>query len=197
MQNKYSKILVHVLAFSLGCFAGYKGIETLVAYFYKKFSKKKTLLTGPLSSGKTTFLQYISKEKIPDGPSGAPKSYKVDDATFDEVTDFSGAEAWLEAKFDVYIKDHDNILFFFDVYEYLKDAKYREDSNARIDMIHRNTTTSQKILIIGTHIDKLTGNYQAETESYFAGKSYQNVLKHIVYVDTTKKQCVETILSNV
>lgn len=159
------------------------------------FSNKKTLITGPLSSGKTTFLQYISKEKIPDGPSGAPRSYKVENAIFDEVTDFSGAEAWLKSKFNDYIKEHDYILFFFDISEYIKDIKYRADSNARIDMIHRNSTSSQTVLIVGTHVDKLHGNYQAEIENLFAGKPYQSVLNRVVYIDTTKKECVETILN--
>ena len=70
------------------------------------FSNKKTLITGPLSSGKTTFLQYISKEKIPDGPSGAPRTYKVENAMFNEVTDFSGADAWLKSKFDEYTLEY-------------------------------------------------------------------------------------------
>lgn len=158
-------------------------------------SNNKTLITGPLSSGKTTFLQYIAKEKIPDGPSGAPRKYEVENAMFDEVTDFSGAEAWLKSKFNDYIKEHDNILFFFDISEYLKDAEYRKDSNARIDMIHRNSTSSQKVLIVGTHVDKLHGNYQAEIEKFFAGKPYQSVLNRVVYIDTTKKECVETIIN--
>jgi hypothetical protein len=159
------------------------------------FSNKKTLFTGPLSSGKTTFLRYIAKEKIPDGASGAPKRYKVKNAMFDEVTDFSGAEAWLKLKFNDYIKEHDYILFFFDISEYIKDIKYRADSNARIDMIHRNSTSSQKVLIVGTHVDKLHGNYQAEIGKFFAGKPYQSVLNRVVYIDTTKKECVETVLN--
>ena len=161
----------------------------------KLFSNKKTLITGPLSSGKTTFLQYIAKEKIPDGPSGAPRKYEVENAMFDEVTDFSGAEAWLKSKFNDYIKEHDYILFFFDISVYIEDTKYRADSNARIDMIHRNSTSSQKVLIVGTHVDKLHGNYQAEIEKFFAGKPYQSVLNRVVYIDTTKKECVETIIN--
>lgn len=167
----------------------------VIALVVELFSNKKTLITGPLSSGKTTFLQYISKEKIPDGPSGAPRSYKVENSIFDEVTDFSGAEAWLKSKFNDYIKEHDYILFFFDISEYLKDAEYRKDSNARIDMIYRNSTSFQKVLIVGTHIDKLHSNYKSEIEMYFAGKSYQSVLNRVVYINTTKKECVETILN--
>lgn len=170
-------------------------LKAAVIALVELFSNKKTLITGPLSSGKTTFLQYISKEKIPDGPSGAPRNYKVENAMFDEVTDFSGAEAWLKSKFNDYIKKYDYILFFFDISEYIKDIKYRADSNARIDMIHRNSTSSQKVLIVGTHVDKLHGNYQAEIENLFAGKPYQSVLNRVVYIDTTKKECVETILN--
>lgn len=62
-------------------------------------------------------------------------------------------------------------------------------------MIHRNATSSQKILIVGTHVDKLSGSYKAEIESHFAGKPYQSVLNRMVYVDTRKKECVKTILN--
>ena len=161
----------------------------------KMLSGKKTLITGPKLSGKTTFIQHISKEKIPDGPSGAPRSFKVKDAMLNEVTDFSGDASWLKSRFNEYIKDHDYILFFFDTSEYIKDEPYRVQTNARIDMIHRNVNSSQKVLIIGTHIDKLSGSYKADIERFFAGKSYQSVLNHIVYVDTTKKECVETIIN--
>lgn len=178
----------------IGAVAGGLGI-VVIEWFEKVFSNKKTLLTGPLASGKTTFLQHISKEKINNGPSGSPRRYKVENAMFDEVTDFSGAEAWLKARFNDYIKEHDYILFFFDISEYIKDPMYRADSNARIDMIYRNATSSQKVLMVATHIDKQPGNYKAETETLFAGKPYQSVLNRIVYVDTNKMECVETILN--
>lgn len=180
------------------------GVGTVILWIARRsirklFSKKKTLLTGPLASGKTTFLRHIAKDiildDIPDGPSGAPKQYKVNNAMFDEVTDFSGAEVWLKTKFDEYIKEHDFILFFFDISEYLQDPMYKAHSNARIDMIHRNTNSSQKVLIVGTHIDRVSGNFKAEVENSFAGKSYQSVLNRIVYINTTEKECVLTILN--
>lgn len=169
-------------------------IKVIIALLKEVFSNKKTLLTGPLASGKTTFLQYISKERIPNGASGAPRKYKVKDAIFDVVTDFSGAEAWLTSKFDEYINEHDYILFFFDISEYINDKSYRADVNARVDMIYRKKNFSQTTLMVGTHIDKVNGNYKAEVENLFAGKSYQSMLNKMVYVDTTKKECVKTIL---
>ena len=188
--------IIHIIlcAFA-GVAAGGVRTATIIALFESIFSNKKTLLTGPLASGKTTFLQYISKEKIPDGASGAPRTYSVKDALFDEVTDFSGAEAWLHAKFNEYIKDHDYILFFFDISEYLRDNNYRNDVNARIDMINSSATSSQIALLVGTHIDKAPCNYKVNVESMFAGKPYQRMLNKIVYIDTTKKECVETILN--
>ena len=157
--------------------------------------KLTALVTGPQSSGKTTFLRNISKEIIPEGPSGAPRRYKVKGAIFDEATDFSGAEAWLNGKFDEYIKDHDYILFFFDVSEFLKDSKYREDCYARVDMIHGVVKPSQKALMVGTHIDLVSGNYRADVERLFAGKPYQSILSRIVYIDTRKRECVRTIFN--
>jgi hypothetical protein len=156
-------------------------------------SNKTTLITGPLASGKTTFLRYISKDIIPEGPSGAPKSYKVKNAIFNEVTDFSGDTGWLR-NFNERIKEHDYILFFFDVSEYLNDLKYREDCNARIEIIHRNISSDQKMLVVGTHIDMVSGNYRADIENMFAGKSYQSVLSRAVYIDTRNNECVKTIL---
>lgn len=155
---------------------------------------KKSLITGPPSSGKTTFLQYLSKKKIPDGPSGAPKSYKVKDAIFDEVTDLGGDGSWLKAKFDEYIKEHEYILFFFDVSEFLKDSKYREDCYARIEFIHGHVNQSQNVLMVGTHIDQVKGHFRTDIKNLFAGKPYQSILNHIVYIDTRKKKCVKTIL---
>ena len=77
-------------------------------------------------------------------------------------------------------------LFFFDVSLYIKDIKYREHSNARISFIHKNSNSSQVIVIVGTHIDKLSGNYKAKVESYFAGKPYRSLLKRMAYINTTK-----------
>lgn len=169
-------------------------LRDLASALIEFLTYKKTLLTGPQSSGKTTFLQYISKDIIPDAPSGVPRSYQVNNAEFDEVTDLSGAEAWLDKKFDEYIHSHDYILFFFDVSEFLKDSKYRKDCYARIDYIHQMVNQSQKVLMVGTHIDQTSGNYSADTENLFAGKPYQSLLSRIVYIDTRKKDCVKTIL---
>ena len=170
-------------------------IVLLIIFIIKAMlNNKKTLLTGPMASGKTTFLKYIAKEEenIPDGPSGTIKHYKVKNGKLNEVTDFSGAEEWL-TNFDQIIKEHDYILFFFDVSLYIKDIKYREHSNARISFIHQNSTSSQVIVIVGTHIDKLSGNYKAKVESYFAGKPYRSLLKRMAYINTTKKECVKKI----
>lgn len=160
----------------------------------KMFSNKRTLLTGPIGSGKTTFLQYISRERIPKGPSGAPITYKIKDCIFDEVMDFSGDEAWLK-EFDKEMGKYHYILFFYDIFEYVKDEKYRNDVNARIDFIHRHKTSSQKTLLIGTHTDKMSDNFKPAVEQYFAGKSYQSMLDNIVYVNTTKKESCEPILN--
>ncbi len=158
----------------------------------KFFSGKKTLLTGPQASGKTTFLQYIAKEKIPSGPSGAPRSYKIKDALFDIVTDFSGADAWLNGRFDKYIKEHDYIMFFFDVSVFLEDYVYRLNTSARLDKIFE-FANQKKVLLVATHIDKVRGNYIYEVEKYFSGKSYQDFINRIVYIDTTDKNCVKIV----
>ena len=49
------------------------------------------------------------------------------------------------------------------------------------------------IVIVGTHIDKLSGNYKAKVESYFAGKPYRSLLERMAYINTTKKECVKKI----
>ena len=71
---------------------------------------------------------------------------------------------------------------------------YREETvNARIDFINNHSKTSQKILLIGTHIDKAPSNYQSEVEKCFACKRYRDMLKKAIYIDTTKKECVEKV----
>lgn len=158
------------------------------------FSEKKTLLTGPPSSGKTTFLRHISKEEIPNGPSGVPTTYRIGNGDWNKITDLSGAEVWLKNKFDEYIKSHDYILFFFDISEYILNEEYRNNANARVDMINKNIKSSQIVLLIGTHNDCAVNNYKSKVECSFAGKPYQSLLRRIVYIDTRKKECVKTIL---
>lgn len=185
--------VVYVLFYALAGGVGGLLTAAVIEMFMKRFSHKKTLLTGPISSGKTTFLQYISKDDITNGATGAPRTYKVKDAQFDEVTDLGGAEIWLN-NFDARMKDYNYILFFFDVTKYVEDSDYRNVANARIDFIYKRKTDSQTMLMIGTHIDKAVGNFKADVEHLLAGKPYQNVLNRIVYVDTTRENCVKTIL---
>ena len=164
----------------------------LAIFVASLFDEKKTLLTGPQGAGKTTFLKFLSKESIPDGPSGVPKTYKIGDALFDEITDFSGAEDWLK-NFDERIKDMDNIIFFFDVFDFLNDEKYRNDVYNRVYFINRCVSEKHKVVIVATHVDKVSGSYEAEVAKKFAGKPYNNLLNNIVYVDTTNKYSVEII----
>lgn len=166
------------------------------------FSHKMTMLTGPLASGKTTFLRYLSEEEIPEGPSNAPKRYKVKDAFFDVVTDIGGADVWLYQNFDVFIKEHDYILFFFSVYEFINDIAYRYNCFARLDFINNvlekerlsGSEEQKKVLLVGTYIDKVPGFNRSQVESHFAGKPYAGLLQRSVYIDTTnKEECLREI----
>lgn len=166
------------------------------------FSHKMTMLTGPLASGKTTFLRYLSEDEIPEGPSNAPKRYIVKDAFFDVVTDIGGADVWLYQKFDVFIKEHDYILFFFSVYEFINDIAYRHNCFARLDFINNvlekerlSGSEEQKIvLLVGTYIDKVPGFNRSQVESHFAGKPFSGFLQRSVYINTNnKEECLREI----
>lgn len=167
-----------------------------------KFSHKKIMLTGPHASGKTTFLRYFTNEEIPEGPSPAPKRYKVKNAFFDVITDIGGADVWLYQKFDVFIKEHDYILFFFSVYEFINDIAYRNDCFARIDFINNvlekerlsSSEEQKKVLLVGTFIDKVPGFNRFQVESHFARKPYVGLLQRSVYINTTnKEECLREI----
>lgn len=166
------------------------------------FRDKKTLLTGPGFSGKTSFLRHISKDKVPDKPSGAPDDYKVTgvDAVFHIVKDFGGSEGWIAGKFDEYIQESDYVLFFFDASKFIDNTEYRLDCFARVEMIDRvvkelsQTGKSPIVLLVCTHIDKVSGNYEATVENLFAGKPYAGLLKRIAYVNTVKEECVKIII---
>lgn len=172
------------------------GLRSLVAIA----GSKKTLITGPQGSGKTTFLRHIARKKqdISEGPSGAPRDYSVDvdGALFHMVTDFSGADVWLENSFDVYMKDKDFVLFFFDVNACLSDVDYQRNVSARLDSIHKYRTNSQKVLLVGSHVDvALSPDYNVVIPQLFADKSYRNLFENIVYIDATEKNCIKKIVN--
>lgn len=187
------RVVTGVIAAAVGAFIYNKNKKDIDDWARKVTKNRKALLTGPIASGKTTFAQHISEEEIPSGASGAPRQYKVKNAVFDLVTDFSGDKSWLKAKFEEYINTNNYILFFFDINEYISDLEYREDVNARVDLINKKITDLQFVVMIGTHSDKAHGNYQTEVESLFAGKPYQKMLRKLVYVDTRKQECVKII----
>ena len=84
-------------------------------YIFDKFLKNKSiLLTGPKSSGKTTFLRHFKKDII-EGATSAHQEYVVNDTHFKKVKDMAGDSAWLYERFDREIEGYDYILLFFNV----------------------------------------------------------------------------------
>lgn len=162
-------------------------------YIWEFFSNKSILLTGPKSSGKTTFLRHFID--IKEGATSSHQEYVVNGTHFKKAKDMAGDSAWLNEKFDKEIKGYDYVLLFFDVSEYVKDEEYRDDSNARIQMIHNICkNTNQKLLLVGTHID-FGKNYRCEVIDIITKKPYRDVIDSLVFVDTRKKSdCIEKIL---
>lgn len=166
--------------------------------YNKVFASKKTVLFGPTSSGKTTFLRYISKDEIEEGQSKAPKPYKVRNAIFDYVTDFGGGDEWLvNGQFEEFIKEHDILLFFYSVDKFINNIDYRnKECFPRIDFINEVTNMGeQKVLMVGTFIDKVPGFEKTQVEKLFAEKGYAGLLKHSVYINTTQKECLKAIMN--
>lgn len=186
------------LIYLLAGLVGGAGAYALAGFFEKG---KKTLLIGPQGSGKTTFLRHIAEpnQKIPEGPSGLPRDYRTkNDHIFNVVTDLGGADAWLENSLDLYMKDKDFVLLFFDVNACLSDDSYQGIVSARLEFIHKHKTDSQKVLLVGSHIDEAlssdSSDYESKIHQLFADKSYRILLKNIVYIDATNKNCVDKIV---
>ena len=199
--NKHNTFIDEIIDFIVSVIGGTSLIFLIDILMNKVFVGKKTVLFGPQSSGKTTFLRYIYKGEIVEGRSGAPNHYEVKDAIYDVVTDFGGGEEWLPELFEKYIKEHHYILFFFSVYEFINDIAYRNDCFARIDFIYNviekerssNSEGQKKVLIIGTFIDKVPGFNSSMVENLFAGKPYAVLLQRSVYINTTQKECLKVI----
>lgn len=135
------------------------------------------------------------RKKIKEGATLHPQTYKVGDATFDEVTDMSGDSVFLKERFDKDIKNNDYILFFFNVNDYLTNNSYKKDVDARIDFIHQHfefyttyypsiSIRTKKVLLVGTHIDDAKNKmYEVEIAKSVAGKPYAKLFEHIVYIN--------------
>ena len=155
------------------------------------FKNKSILLTGPKSSGKTTFLRHFKKDII-EGATSAHQEYVVNDTHFKKVKDMAGDSAWLYERFDREIEGYDYSLLFFNVSEYVKDEDYRDDSNARIQMIHNICKkTNQKLLLVGTHID-FGECYRCKVIDIITQKPYREVINNLVFIDTRRDADVKT-----
>lgn len=140
-------------------------------WLYSLFRKKygKTIVLGTYASGKTNLIHWLINNELPKEylPTNFEKQIK-------EFIDSTGAEYnvknWEES-----IKDKKNIFYLFNMEKFFKEDIYSEDNNHikyneiviyQISLLtehFREKTKNKKILIIGTHFDKLSSMQEAQT----------------------------------
>ena len=128
----------------------------------KKLTGKKVMLFGPSMSGKTTFLNWLIKDKpteehIATGSGNYEEITDGENKTIYTLCDMGGSPGFLiggvmEKKY----KENDFILMFFNCAKFISDNAYKADVEARFDalaVLHKQNP--KPVLLIGSHWDKL------------------------------------------
>ncbi|MBQ4407113.1 MAG: hypothetical protein II852_08900 [Bacteroidales bacterium] len=119
----------------------------------------KICILGQKESGKTTLYKWLQHGKFVQSDTQTStdeyKEFTYKGHRIDSGTDIGGGEAYFY-EYEQKIKECDICIFTFDVYKFLRDYYYREETWVRADLIYRkcNEGGSQKRLFtIGTHLD--------------------------------------------
>ncbi|UZR99850.1 hypothetical protein [Chondrinema litorale] len=144
---------------------------TLLGAGYSLFnlSKKKIYISalGPVSSGKTTFHNYLRKTKFEDGTIGHNdlKEIKIEikdkKITLSKGKDISGTEQAVKAYYKDEINKSDLIFYFLDSKKMLVDKSYVEVNIGRLNFINkinkeRHKNNRAKVIIIASHYDSVS-----------------------------------------
>ena len=180
----------------------------------KQLEGKKVMLFGPQESGKTTFVNWLTKdeqttEHVATGTGDSHLYHDGENNTDYEFFDMGGAKEFLvggvmQKKYE----ENDLILMFFDVNRYTSDKKneaYRSDVNARFEALARLFKSKQKpILFIGSHSDKLDKDKQKSFQYNLVnlvdpGKDYYSFLcgQKFLLVNLTSKKDVKVIFKEI
>ena len=155
----------------------------------KKLKNKKVFFTGPTQAGKTTLIKQLLDEPldedyVPTYEKDNSKHYKSEKYDF-QITDMGGGKEFLDAfSFGKLIREHDVIIFVFDVDKYLSNKKYREEEvNPRMDFLWSMYSTLLKtkvLLLVGSHLDKIDNlnTVRDRIDDALEKKEYRNLLVH-------------------
>lgn len=171
-----------------------------------KSKGKKIVLVGPDMSGKTTLVDWITKDDFirkeysPSGPREVIQ-YVDKKGRNIQITDFGGVEALIKEKFDLYIKDNDVLLFVFNLKEFIESELYRKEKvYPRVDFLLYKIKDkgSPKVLLIGSHRDKCDKTdaelFTTVCELFQSSNVTKAAQYPIIFADLTKRKYVTGIL---
>jgi flavodoxin len=128
-------------------------------YNDNKYEYDSTIIIGPQSSGKTHLANWLNENKLLDEYTPTTNKVKVG-----EFLDIRGGE--IQAKdWENLIKNQKNIFYLFDMKKYLTKEEYAKSKYNEIVINHisffteylerKGSMLKKKLIIIGTHLDKI------------------------------------------
>ena len=161
----------------------------------------KIAVLGMKGAGKTRFYRFLQGKPYSEGEDLETIKEQYEGFTYtktngDEIRiragyDYGGSKEIAEHTNEQLIAESDTIFFIFDIHAYLKNKKYKEDTNARLHFVI-NTIGDKPLFVIGSHVDLLKGdhtvrNTRKELEKYIESNGYSDKIKqgNLVLVDLT------------
>lgn len=169
--------------------------------------KNKIAVLGMPGAGKTTFYNMLQGKHISTTPTYEEDIdsfvYKINgrDVHFDKCKDIGGGESHINNWYLELIDRNEVVFFFFDVYKFLNESPYQQNTMARMDFVYETTKRvgGRETAMILTHLDSFPKSKFHEilpkVQKAIGNKEYQALFKRNVFcVDITREKEVKKIM---
>lgn len=178
-----------------------------IAYATAPLKKNKIAVLGMKGAGKTTFYNILQGKHISTTPTFEddidPFVSNINGRVvhFDKCKDIGGGKDHVRNWYSELINRNEVVFFFFDVYKFLNDSLYQQETMTIMDFVYETIKGAgdKETAMILTHLDSFPKSKFHEilpkVQKAIGNKEYQALFKRNVFcVDITREKEVKKIM---